>query len=198
MTANNANNDSPNERDPVKDLANAGKTIDLQGVASFAALVELLAHELGNAAVKIHGNIRAGTAFNQLIGEIEINNQGFQRKVILFAHPGSPLTVRFKAVWNEGSKLEHKPGNNKSEVEEDGGIVADYFLNASVEQILPQGMALARYAEEIIQVLDGMVSLGQSGRLSKINIPVSTIQAFESAEESSLVIANTPKPSTQL
>ncbi len=193
MTANTANNDSPNERDPIKDIANAGKTIDLQGVASFAALVELLAHELGTAAVKIYGNIRTGAAFNQLVGEIEIHNQGFQRKVILFAHPGSPLTVRFKTVWNEGSKIEQKSSNHKNEPEEDSGIVADYFLNASVEQILPQGMALARYAEEIIQIMDGMVSLGQNTRLSKINIPTSTIQAFESAELSNLVKVNTPK-----
>ena len=166
-----------NEREPVKDLANAGKTIDLQGVASFAALVELLAHELGTAAVKIYGNIRTGAAFNQLVGEIEINNQGFQRKLTLFAHPGSPLTVRFKTVWNEGSKIEQNAANNRGETEEDNsGIVADYFLNSTVEQILPQGMALARYAEEIIKVLDGMASLGQSTRLSKINIPASTIQ----------------------
>src|ERR1700722_15089107 len=136
MTANTASTDPVNERDPVKDLANAGNTIDLQGVASFAALVELLAHELGTAAVKIHGNIRTGTAFNQLVGEIEIHNQGFQRKLVLFAHPGSPLTVRFKTVWNEGSKIELKPGSNNTELEEDSGIVADYFLNASVEQIL--------------------------------------------------------------
>ena len=85
-----------------------GKTIDLQGVASFAALVELLAHELGTASVKIHGNIRTGAAFNQLVGEVDINNQGFQRKIILFGHPGSPLTVRFKTVWNEGSKIEER------------------------------------------------------------------------------------------
>src|SRR5271170_2172348 len=116
MTANTGNNDSHSEKDPVKDLVSSGKTIDLQGVASFAALVELLAHELGTAAVKIHGNIRTGTAFNQLVGEIEINNQGFQRKVILFAHPGSPLTVRFKTVWNEGSKIELKPGSNNTEL----------------------------------------------------------------------------------
>jgi len=188
-----ANDSQSNEREPVKDLANAGKTIDLQGVASFAALVELLAHELGTAAVKIYGNIRTGAAFNQLVGEIEINNQGFQRKLILFAHPGSPLTIRFKTVWNEGSKIEQRASNNKSESEEDSGIVADYFLNASVEQILPQGMALARYAEEIIKVLDGMVSLGQSTRLAKINISPSTIQAFESAEAANLV---SPKQSS--
>ena len=190
-----ANDSQSTEREPVKDLANAGKTIDLQGVASFAALVELLAHELGTAAVKIYGNIRTGAAFNQLVGEIEINNQGFQRKLTLFAHPGSPLTVRFKTVWNEGSKIERRGDNNKAETEEDSGIVADYFLNASVEQILPQGMALARYAEEIIKILDGMVSLGQSTRLSKINIPASTIQAFESAESTNLVRVTGPKES---
>jgi hypothetical protein len=190
-----ANDSQSNEREPVKDLANAGKTIDLQGVASFAALVELLAHELGTAAVKIYGNIRTGAAFNQLVGEIEINNQGFQRKLTLFAHPGSPITIRFKTVWNEGSKIEQNPAHIRHENDEDSGIVADYFLNSTVEQILPQGMALARHAEEIIKVLDGMVSIGQSTRISKINIPASTIQAFESAEATNLVRVNMPKQS---
>ena len=193
MTANVGSNDAPNEKEPVKDLVSSGKTIDLQGVASFAALVELLAHELGTAAVKIHGNIRTGTAFNQLVGEIEIHNQGFQRKVILFAQPGSPLTVRFKTLWNEGSKIAFGSDNKKADNEEDTGIVSDYFLNASVEQILPQGMALARYVEDIIKIMDGMVSIGQSVRISKINIPPSTIQAFESAEASNLVKVTTPK-----
>ncbi len=36
-----------NEREPKKEQNVDGKTIDLQGVASFAALVELLAQELG-------------------------------------------------------------------------------------------------------------------------------------------------------
>jgi hypothetical protein len=183
-----------NEREPKKEQSVDGKTIDLQGVASFAALVELLAHELGTTSVKIHGNIHTGAAFNQLIGEIDINNQGFQRKIILFAQPGSPLTVRFKTAWNEGSKIEERRSQN--EPEEEGGIVADYFLSASVEQILPQGRALARYAEEIISVLDSMVSLGQTGRLSKISIAPSTIEAFESVEGGNLVRAYEPKPSS--
>lgn len=36
-------NEPPNEREPKKEQNLDGKTIDLQGVASFAALVELLA-----------------------------------------------------------------------------------------------------------------------------------------------------------
>ena len=186
--------ESLNEREPKKEQSVDGKTIDLQGVASFAALVELLAHELGTAAVKIHGNIHTGAAFNQLVGEIDINNQGFQRKIILFGQPGSPLTVRFKTVWNEGSKFEER--RSQSEPEEEGGIVADYFLSASVEQILPQGRALARYAEEIISVLDSMASLGQSNRLSKVSIASATLQAFESVEGTNLVRAYEPKSST--
>lgn len=142
--------------------------------------------------MKIHGNIHTGAAFNQLVGEVDINNQGFQRKIILFGQPGSPLTVRFKTVWNEGSKIEERRSQN--EPEEEGGIVADYFLTASVEQILPQGRALARYAEEIISILDSMVSLGQSNRLAKVAIPPSTLEAFESVEGGNLVRAYEPKP----
>ena len=58
--------ESQNEREPKKEQSVDGKTIDLQGVASFAALVELLAHELGTAAVKIHGNIHTGAAFKSV------------------------------------------------------------------------------------------------------------------------------------
>ena len=59
---------------------------------------------------------------------------------------------------------------------------------------MPQGRALARYAEEIISILDSMVSLGQSNRLAKVSIPPSTLEAFESVEGANLVRAYEPKP----
>jgi len=58
----------------------SGKTIDLQGVASFASLVELLSQELGVPAGRMQGQLPSGPdAFNQLIGEIDMNSQGFTR-----------------------------------------------------------------------------------------------------------------------
>jgi len=186
MTSNNAHN----ERDFLQEHASGTKKIDLQGVASFAALVELLAQELGTAAGKIHGNLPNGTSFNELVGEIEVNNAGFNRKLILFAQPGSPLTLRFRTVWNEGQKIDSRL---KDDDTDDSGIIADYFLAATVEQILPQGRALARYVEDIFAVLDRMVSLGQANRLAAMSIPASTIEAFEQSESNNLVRSYAPK-----
>lgn len=187
MTSNNARNG----RDFVQEPVAGAQKIDLQGVASFAALVELLAQELGTAAGKIHGNLPNGTSFNELVGEIELNNAGFNRKLILFAQPGSPLTLRFRTAWNEGQKSE----SHRKELEEPGesGIIADYFLAATVEQILPQGRALARYVEDIFAVLDRMVSLGQANRLAAMSLPTSTIEAFEQSEANNLVRSYAPK-----
>ncbi len=183
-------NDTPNDRDSPRDHAAGGKTIDLQGVASFAALVELLAQELRTTAGKIHGNLPNGAAFNELVGEIELNNQGYQRKLILFAQPGSPLTMRYRTVWNEGRKGD---GTKREEEVNDGGIIADYFLSATVEQILPQGRALARYVEETFAMLDRMVSIGQANKLTTMSIPTSTIEAFEAIEANALVRSYDPK-----
>ena len=71
----------------------SGKTIDLQGVASFASLVELLGQELGTMPGRIQGMLPSGPAsFEELVGEIRIFSQGFQRSLVLQAKPGSPLT----------------------------------------------------------------------------------------------------------
>lgn len=188
-----SSNDTPNERDSPREQVTTGKTIDLQGVASFAALVELLAQELRTTAGKIHGNLPSGAAFNELVGEIELNNQGYQRKLILFAQPGSPLTMRYRTVWNEGRKGD---GTKREEDVNDGGIIADYFLSATVEQILPQGRALARYVEETFAMLDRMVSIGQANRLTTMSIPASTIEAFEALEANALVRSYDPKNHT--
>jgi len=160
----------------------SGQTIDLQGVASFAALVELLAQELGTIAGKIHGNMPNGSAFNELVGEIELNNQGFQRRIVLFARPNAPLTIRFKTSWNEVRK------DN-----EDAGIVADYFLGTTVEKITPQGRALARYIEDIFAILDRMVSLGQTSKLQSMAVSNAALEAFEASEPENLVRARTAK-----
>jgi hypothetical protein len=160
--------------------AQTGTTIDLQGVASFAALVELLAHELGTTSGKIHGNLPNGSAFNELVGEIELNNQGFQRRIVLFSRPNTPLTIRFKTTWSEVRK------DN-----EEAGIIADYFLGTSVERITPQGRALARYIEDIFAILDRMVSLGQSSKLQSMAVSTSALEAFEASEADNLVRSRT-------
>jgi len=150
--------------------------VDLQGVASFANLVEVLAQELGTAPGRIHGVLPNGQAFKELVGEIELNNQGFQRRVILFARPNAPLTIRFTCLWNDARREN-----------EDPEIVADYFLSAPVEKIVPQGRALARNVEDIFAVLDRMVSLGQSVKLANMAVDAAALEAFESAEAENLV-----------
>ncbi|MBZ0190044.1 MAG: hypothetical protein K8F91_27635 [Candidatus Obscuribacterales bacterium] len=156
------------------------KTIDLQGVASFAGLVELLAQELGTSTGKMKGQLPDGPdSFNKLTGEIELNNQGFIRRLILLAQPGSPLTLRFQCAWSKDQ------GGGHDQVV--GGITADYYLGASVEQIMPQGRALARYIEDIFSVMDRMVTLGHSQKLATMSTPVSQMEAFEHLEEDHLV-----------
>jgi len=161
----------------------SGQTIDLAGVASFAALVELLARELGTTPGKIHGNLPNGSAFNELVGEIELNNQGFQRRIVLFSRPNTPLTIRFKTAWNEARK------DN-----DEAGIIADYFLGTSVERITPQGRALARYIEDIFGILDRMVSLGQGSKLQAMSVSNAALQAFEVNESENLVVRAHGKP----
>ena len=160
----------------------AGQTIDLQGVASFAALVDLLAQELGTTAGKMQGNLPSGpNTFNELVGEIDLNNQGFFRRLTLFARPGTPMTLRFQVTWADQRKTENAIA---------GGVTSDYYLGITVEQILPQGRALARHAEDIFAVMDRMVTLGQGNRLAAMEISAADLQAFEQSEGENLLKAH--------
>ncbi len=56
----------------------SGKTINLQGVAAFVGLVEVVAQELGTTAGRIEGLLPSGpNSFEELAGEIVLNGQGF-------------------------------------------------------------------------------------------------------------------------
>jgi hypothetical protein len=158
-----------------------GKTIDLAGVASFASLVEILSQELGVPAGKMQGQLPNGPdAFNQLHGEIDLNSQGFQRKLSLICKPGAPLTMRFSTNWGAERSIT-------------GGVTADYYLSASVEQIIPQGRALARYVEDIFSVQDRMVTLGHGSKLASMNVSASQLEAFERDQAGKLVSNHVPK-----
>ncbi|MBI4533397.1 MAG: hypothetical protein HY711_05560 [Candidatus Melainabacteria bacterium] len=164
----------------------SGKTINLQGVAAFVGLVEVVAQELGTTAGRIEGLLPTGpTSFEELAGEIVLNGQGFQRSLTLLAKPGSPLQLRFRSSWRDGHK-------NGSDGATGGGIEAQFILDATVEQILPQGRALARYVEDTVKVLDSMVTLGQSSKLSAMSVSSAEIEAFELNEADKLV-ANNPR-----
>lgn len=166
--------------------AQNGKTIDLQGVAAFAGLVELLAQELGTSPGRMQGHLPNGpAAFNQLIGEIELNNQGFQRKLTLLSQPGTPLTMRFESHVHDSRLGETRttPGGEKQTI----GIVADYYISAAVEDIVPQGRALARYCEDIFSTLDRMVTLGLSNKLMGMSVSSAELTALEYGESGSLV-----------
>lgn len=157
------------------------KTIDLAGVAAFASLVELLAQELGVPAGKMQGQLPNGPeTFNQLHGEIDLNSQGFVRKLSLICRPGAPLNLRFATTW----------GADRSVA---GGVTADYYLTAAVEQILPQGRALARYVEDIFSVQDRMVTLGHGSKLASMNVSNSQLEAFEREEAGNLISSHVAK-----
>ncbi len=165
--------------------SNSGTTIDLAGVASFAALVELLAQELGTSAGKMLGHLPNGpNSFNELVGEIDLNSQGFYRRVTVLAQPGSPITLRFQVAWNDGRSKE--PADAVV-----GGVTADYYLGATVERVMPQGRALARYIEDILAVIDRMVTLGQSSRLAAMDVSTADLQAFEATNSDGLIRQHT-------
>ncbi len=52
---------------------------------------------------------------------------------------------------------------------------------------MPQGRALARHVEDGFALLDRMVTLGQSGRLSAMHISSAEIEKFEQSEAGNLV-----------
>ncbi|HEY9712053.1 MAG TPA: hypothetical protein V6C72_01210, partial [Chroococcales cyanobacterium] len=163
-------------------------TIDLQGVAAFASLVELLSQELGSAPSRMQGQLPNGpSTFNELTGEIDLNGQGYFRRLTLLARPGANLTLRLQSAWSTGKS----PQSNAIT----GGCTADYYLGGTVESIIPQGRALARYIEDIFQVLDRMVTLGQSSKLGSMNVGASEIQAFE-ASEGSMIRPHVAKAAT--
>ncbi len=178
-----SNNNNPSHH-------SASKPIDLKGVAAFASLVEVLGQELGTAPGRIQGLLPNGPAtFEQLVGEIIVNSQGFQRSLILQAEPGSALSMRFQCAWRDVT-------GGGSETNAINGVESHFFLNGTVEQILPQARALARYVEDVFGILDSMVTLGHSGRLSSMSIPQAAIEEFESNQEGKLVSNFSPKRSS--
>lgn len=185
-------NNNPGSNGGQKPNLASGKTIDLQGVAAFVGLVELLAQELGTSAGRIQGLLPNGPAsFEELVGEIVYNSQGFQRSLILLAKPGAPLKLRFRSAWHNGASQDAENATIS-------GVESHFFLTATVEQILPQGRALARYCEDAFVLLDSMVTLGQSGRLSSMSVSASELQAFEQDQAGSLVTNFSPKKSPSL
>lgn len=178
---------NPNGQKPSAS-SGAAKTIDLQGVAAFVGLVELIAQELGTTPGRIQGLLPNGTSFEELVGEVSVMSQGFERTVTLFAKPGSPLKMIFRCKWR-GSQV----GLEANEDSYISGIEAHFFLDAPVETIMPQGRALARHVEDSFALLDRMVTLGQSGRLSSMSISSAEIEAFESSEAENLVRNYAPR-----
>ncbi len=165
--------------------ASAGQTIDLQGVASFASLVETLAQELGTTAGKIQGLLPNGpSSFEQLVGEIQVNSQGFVRTVQLFTATNQPLKLRVASVWRDGLVSE-KTGNT--------GVESQMILGASADKIAPQARALARHLEELFSVLDRLATLGQS-RIGSMSISEAELARFE-YQEGEMLSSPKPRPS---
>lgn len=166
----------------------SGQTVDLQGVASFASLVEVLATELGTTPGKIQGLLPGGPAsFEQLVGEITVNTQGFQRTIQLFTAPGQPLKMRIATAWRDGIT------NERAAV---SGIESQIILGATVDKIATQARALARHLEELFAVLDRMATLGQSSRMAAMSISEADLAKFEQAEAGNLVTNHVPRSSS--
>jgi hypothetical protein len=182
----NSNDGNPISNNGQNFSPQSGKTIDLQGVASFVGLVELLATELGTSPGKIEGQLPTGPAkFAELIGEIQLNNQGYQRRIMLVTAPGAKLRIHMTCSWMDA--INQMPDNSNL-----SGVESTFVLDATVEQILPQGRALARQLEDAFAVLDRMVTLGHSNKLSSMSISQSKIDAFELGESENLVRTTYP------
>lgn len=163
-------------------------TIDLQGVAAFAGLVETLAQELGSTAGKIQGLLPSGpSSFEQLVGEIQLNTQGYARSIMLFTAPGEPLKIRITTSWQTGI-INDKAGMS--------GIESQFILGSTVDKLMPQARALARHLEELFAVLDRMATLGQTSRLAGMSISESELAKFEQQESSTLVQVHNPRTDT--
>lgn len=183
---NDATMQNPNAQKPYGQAP--GTTINLQGVAAFVGLVELIAQELGTQAGKIQGMLPQGQSFEELVGEIQFSSQGFVRTVTLFGKPHHPLKMHFQVAWRDPY------ADDKGVV---GGVEATFHFNVTVEQIGPQGRALARHVEDTFALLDRMVTLGQSGRLSAMSVSAADLEAFETQEAGNLVRSQQPKNSQE-
>ena len=167
------------------------QTVDLQGVASFVSLVELLAQEFGTTAGRIQGQLPDGpTGFAELVGEIVLNGQGFYRTMTLISQPASRLRIRVQSFWDDG---------NAPETQKSGMVEAEFQLAGTTEEIACQGRALARYLEDALAVVDRMVTMNT---IHKLGSPspnsgpsTSQIEAFEYAQGSDLVRSFVPKDS---
>ncbi|MBY0357332.1 MAG: hypothetical protein K2W82_04960 [Candidatus Obscuribacterales bacterium] len=167
--------------DTQRSAGTSAKTIDLQGVAAFAGLVELLAQELGTTPGRIQGQLPSGpSSFEQLVGEIPITSQGYQRHVTLFTTPGQPLIILVTVGFRDPAAPE-VPGQPQKMLE------TQLVLPSPVEKILPQGRALARHLEELFSVLDRMATLGMSSRLSAMSISEAELARFEHQQADNLV-----------
>lgn len=161
---------------------NAGKTVDLQGVAAFASLVETLAQELGATPGKIQGVLPNGPApFEELVGEIPVASQGYQRHITLYTTPGQPLKLRIFSSWRDGLARDDKMIS---------GVESQFILGATVDRILPQARALARHIEDTFAVLDKMATLGQSSRLAAMSISEAELSKFEVDQEQKSGLVN--------
>lgn len=155
--------------------AGTGTTVDLQGVASFASLVEILAQELGTAPGKIQGMLPNGPAtFQELVGEIPVVSQGYQRHITLITAPGQPLKLRIFSSWRDGLTRDDKMIS---------GVESQFILGATVDRIIPQARALARHIEDAFAVLDKMATLGQSSRLAAMSVSEAELTKFELEQE---------------
>lgn len=159
-----------------------GKTVDLQGVASFASLVEILAQELGATPGKIQGLLPNGPAtFEELVGEIPVVSQGYNRHITLYTTPGQPLKMRIYSSWRDGLARDERMIS---------GVESQFILGATVDRIIPQARALARHIEDAFAVLDKMATLGQSSRLAAMSISEAEIAKFEVEQEQKAGLVN--------
>ncbi len=165
------------------------QVIDLQGVAAFASLVELLATELGAQASTIQGALPDTPGpFQQLVGHIELTRQGISKKIVLTNCEGKPLNIELQCSLKDkniaGSSKERENSPDKTKPYD---VSCNITINKLVGNIVPQGRALARNLEDMFAILERMLAIGQNSKVLSMSPSANEIEAFELAEHGSLV-----------
>ena len=168
------------------------QVIDLQGVAAFASLVELLAGELGASSNSIKGALPDSRgSFEELVGFIELTRQGLSKKIIITSQEGRPINFELQCSLKDkniaGAKQEIENSPDKSKPYD---VSCQIAINKFTNNIVPQGRALARNLEDLFAILERMLAIGQNNKVLAMSPSQSEIEAFENAQNGNLVKKN--------
>ena len=172
---------------PQNELQNH-QVVDLQIVACFANLVELLANELGANSSDVKGALpTARNTFDELIGTIDITRHGLEKKLVVTSRVNEPLKLDLFCTVKDKNSLNSKVDSKISPIPNSFDVSLTMQINKFTKNILPQGRALARNIEDMYSILECMVAIGQDSRIISMSPTQEQIEAFELSNSDSLI-----------